>query len=195
MTPLRTKELVTQFVTTELNGHATRVDNPHGVTADQVGLGNVQNYAVASQVEAEAGTASNRYMTPLRTKQLMSIYVAAQVAAHGDLTDNPHDVTASQVGAYSRTESDTLMGKYVLLTDEWVAGKTKSAFITEVLAGTAANATKFNNKTYEQVMADATAAVKTALTDDLVLRLIKLETELAGRVQALEDTVNSVTVA
>lgn len=39
------------------------------VTKTQVGLGSVQNYGVATQAEAEAGTASNRYMTPQRTKQ------------------------------------------------------------------------------------------------------------------------------
>jgi hypothetical protein len=45
--------------------------NPHGVTKAQLGLGNVQNYGIATQAEAEAGTANNKYMTPLRTKQLI----------------------------------------------------------------------------------------------------------------------------
>lgn len=34
-----------------------------------VGLGSVQNYDVATQAQAEAGTASDLYMTPIRTKQ------------------------------------------------------------------------------------------------------------------------------
>ncbi|MEG6521148.1 phage tail protein [Desulfotomaculum sp. 1211_IL3151] len=37
-----------------------------------VGLGNLQNYGIASQAEAEAGTASNKYMTPLRTAQAIA---------------------------------------------------------------------------------------------------------------------------
>ena len=49
--------------------HAARNDNPHSVTKGQVGLGNVQNYGVASQAQAEAGTDNASYMTPLRTKQ------------------------------------------------------------------------------------------------------------------------------
>lgn len=53
----------------DISAHVARTDNPHGVTKNQVGLGSVQNYPVASQSEAEAGTASNRYMTPQRTKQ------------------------------------------------------------------------------------------------------------------------------
>jgi hypothetical protein len=56
-------------VQTNLNTHTSRTDNPHAVTKAQVGLGSVDNYPTASQAEAEAGTATNRFMTPLRTKQ------------------------------------------------------------------------------------------------------------------------------
>jgi hypothetical protein len=49
--------------------HIARTDNPHAVTKAQVGLGSVDNYPTASQAEAEAGTAANRFMTPQRTKQ------------------------------------------------------------------------------------------------------------------------------
>jgi hypothetical protein len=39
------------------------------VNKSDVGLGNVQNYSVADQAEAEAGSVNNKYMTPLRTSQ------------------------------------------------------------------------------------------------------------------------------
>lgn len=52
-----------------LQAHVTDTTNPHSVTATQVGLGNVLDYSVASQAEAEAGTANDKYMTPLRTAQ------------------------------------------------------------------------------------------------------------------------------
>jgi len=39
------------------------------ITKTDVGLENVQNYGVATQAEAEAGTLDNKYMTPLKTKQ------------------------------------------------------------------------------------------------------------------------------
>lgn len=39
------------------------------VTKTDIGLSNVQNYSVANQAEAEAGTLDNLYMTPLKTKQ------------------------------------------------------------------------------------------------------------------------------
>ncbi|MER2059627.1 MAG: pyocin knob domain-containing protein [Niallia sp.] len=49
--------------------HADNKDNPHGVTKDQIGLGDVQNFGVATQGEAEAGISTSKYMTPERTKQ------------------------------------------------------------------------------------------------------------------------------
>ena len=64
----------------KLNGIATNaqvnaVTTVAGKTGDvviakaDVGLGSVENYAKASQAEAEAGTSDVKYMTPLRTKQ------------------------------------------------------------------------------------------------------------------------------
>ena len=53
----------------EVDAHASRTDNPHGVTKAQVGLGNVPNYPAASQAQAEAGADNATLMTPLRTKQ------------------------------------------------------------------------------------------------------------------------------
>ena len=52
-----------------LDTHTTNTSNPHSVTKAQVGLGSVENYAVATQAEAQAGTVTNKYMTPQRTKQ------------------------------------------------------------------------------------------------------------------------------
>lgn len=37
-------------------------------TKEQVGLGNVLNYGIATQAEAKAGTSNTKYMTPLRVK-------------------------------------------------------------------------------------------------------------------------------
>ncbi|OUN01112.1 MAG: hypothetical protein BAA04_13615 [Firmicutes bacterium ZCTH02-B6] len=58
--------------------HAGRTDNPHGVTKSQVGLGNVENYGIATQAEAEAGTATNKYMTPLRVAQAIAALGASR---------------------------------------------------------------------------------------------------------------------
>jgi len=48
--------------------HISTTDNPHGVTAAQVGLGLVGNYGFATQTEAEEGTSLIKYMNPARVK-------------------------------------------------------------------------------------------------------------------------------
>ena len=69
--------------------HIAIVDgNPHGVDKTDVGLGSVENYGIASQVEALDGVVKNKYMTPYRTKEAI-------------------DAKAS--GYYNKTEIDTLV--------------------------------------------------------------------------------------
>ena len=53
----------------EVDAHASRTDNPHGVTAAQVGLGNVPDWPGANDAEAAAGTATDRIMTPHGVKK------------------------------------------------------------------------------------------------------------------------------
>jgi len=66
------------------------------VTKSQVGLGNVENYAIATQAEAEAGTVNNKYMTPLRTKQAIDALAVNRSAldAHANAT-SVHGATSS----------------------------------------------------------------------------------------------------
>lgn len=68
--------------------HASGGSDP--ITPAMIGLGNVQNYGIATQAEAEAGTANNKYMTPLRVAQAIA-------ALHANRQDNPHNVQAQQV--------------------------------------------------------------------------------------------------
>ena len=48
----------------KLNGHIEDKNNPHGVTKEQVGLGNVPNYGLATNEEAQEGTSNKKLMTP-----------------------------------------------------------------------------------------------------------------------------------
>lgn len=95
----------------KVNSHANRTDNPHNVTKSQVGLGNVQNYGVASQSQAEEGTASNAYMTPLRTKQAIDALspVKSVAGKKGAVTLSKSDVglgNVDNVKQASKTEFD-----------------------------------------------------------------------------------------
>lgn len=74
----------------DLSSHVTNFSNPHQVTKAQVGLGNVQNFRLATDAEAAAGVSNSFYMTPHLAKMLLD--------THALRTDNPHNVTKAQVG-------------------------------------------------------------------------------------------------
>lgn len=71
---------------------------------NRVGLPNVEDYGIASQVEAEAGTSSTKYMTPLRTKQAIAALQAVSSVAGktGAVT-----LSASDVGAAASDHTHT----------------------------------------------------------------------------------------
>ncbi|EGT1882235.1 hypothetical protein I2L60_002510 [Listeria monocytogenes] len=48
----------------DLVNHTGNTNNPHGVTKEQIGLSDVENFGIASLEEAKAGIASNKLMTP-----------------------------------------------------------------------------------------------------------------------------------
>jgi hypothetical protein len=69
--------------------HAGRVDNPHAVTATQVGLANVPNVDATARA-THTGTQLAATISDFDT--------AVTGSTHAGLTDNPHSVTATQVG-------------------------------------------------------------------------------------------------
>lgn len=101
MTPATTMAAINSKVTPvsdSLNDHIADKNNPHAVTKAQVGLGSVQNYGVATTQEAQAGTATNKYMTPALTAAAIASQAGALIQAHIDDKNNPHAVTKTQVG-------------------------------------------------------------------------------------------------
>ena len=58
-----------------MEDHITNKENPHEVTKAQVGLGNVENFSMASKNVAESGTTSSNYMSSLRTKEAIEFQV------------------------------------------------------------------------------------------------------------------------
>lgn len=80
-----TQEKINQAVNPvnqSLQNHIGNKNNPHSVTKEQVGLGSVQNYAIASETEARAGSSNEKYMTPLRTKNLIE---SASIITSGNI--------------------------------------------------------------------------------------------------------------
>jgi hypothetical protein len=51
-----------------LRNHVLNIDNPHGVTAEQLGLGQVRNWPPATKEQAADGSVGSAYMTPASTR-------------------------------------------------------------------------------------------------------------------------------
>ena len=89
----------------DLTGHIQNKNNPHGVTKQQVGLGNVINVEQASKQEFTAHT-TNRNNPHGVTKSQVGLGNVINVeqaskqefTAHATNRNNPHGVTKSQVG-------------------------------------------------------------------------------------------------
>ena len=75
-------------------------NNPHGVNKTDVGLSNVENYAIATDQEVMDKDLLNKYVT---LRQMVSFLLdntalIALVNNHESNTSNPHNVTKTQVG-------------------------------------------------------------------------------------------------
>ncbi|MGG4591681.1 hypothetical protein ACLPJK_25840 [Pseudomonas aeruginosa] len=127
MTPLRTKQAIDALIGATVTAHINNKNNPHSVTAAQVGLGSVENYPLATQAQAEAGTANVAYMTPLRTKQAITLQAVTPLNTHINNKNNPHSVTAAQVGAYTQAQTNTLLAAKL--------GKTETAANSSLVYG------------------------------------------------------------
>jgi len=68
MTPFRVKQAITAIALTALQQHLDDTSDPHSVTKKQVGLEFVENFPIATIIEALAGERIDRYMTPKLTK-------------------------------------------------------------------------------------------------------------------------------
>lgn len=139
MTPALTWAAATTVTNSLLNPHLNDFNNPHQVTKAQVGLGNVQNYGVATTAEAQAGVVSDKYMTPALTKSAIMGMVGDAFNAHVSNYSNPHQVTKAQVGL-------SLVNNYDVATDaEAQAGVVKTKYMTPYATALTVNALVGNN--------------------------------------------------
>lgn len=103
--------------------HLQNHQNPHKVTATQIGLEQLANYGVATQVEAEAlgETITNKYMTPLRTAQHIQTNFVKALTDHVQDLNNPHKVNYIQIQSLSSADIVALMGQLLGLHETAVA--------------------------------------------------------------------------
>jgi hypothetical protein len=75
-----------------LAAHIARRDNPHAVTAAQVGLGSVQDFGLASIEQAQAGVADDAYMTPAKSKAHFDARWAEKVGTAPETLDTIEEI-------------------------------------------------------------------------------------------------------
>lgn len=75
---------LTKKVQPIIDTHANKTDNPHKVTATQVGLSDVPNYRMATLAEAMEGVLGNRFMSPSLVQALVADRIATAMANTGD---------------------------------------------------------------------------------------------------------------
>ncbi|PZL78259.1 hypothetical protein CI088_00375 [Enterococcus plantarum] len=61
------------MVQKNLESHSQSKNNPHAVTANQVGLGKVSNFDVATTEEAIEGTSNSKYVTPFTVSEAIKV--------------------------------------------------------------------------------------------------------------------------
>lgn len=80
------------------DNHLLDYNNPHQVTKSQIGLSNVQNFPVASDLQMQAGQATNVYATAYGVYLAIAQFAVIPLDTHKVDYNNPHQVTKDQVG-------------------------------------------------------------------------------------------------
>ncbi|ABY63048.1 virion structural protein [Pseudomonas phage 201phi2-1] len=103
-----------QDVENRLTTHINDTENPHEVTADQAGLGNVVNGPVATQADAQFSSDTNRgsYTTPLRTSQSIAANFTPRLTEHINDLNNPHADTAAKLGTMTNLDFRLLANQF-----------------------------------------------------------------------------------
>lgn len=112
----------------ELNNHRNDKNNPHGVTKEQIGLGNVENKAFTEQTPAF--TAANE-LAEISSGEKMGSILGKLAKALSLLKDhlqdfkNPHKVTAKDIGAAAskHTHSATDLNDGTVIVQRGGTGK------------------------------------------------------------------------
>lgn len=133
----------------EFEAFIARQDNPHNVTKAQVGLGNVDNFGTATNVEAVAGVLTDKFLTPAN----LQAFWADKVGTAPETLD-----TIQELAAALQNNPDALTALQQIAGDNQAAIAQLQTDLAAAIAGAAADAT---------AKADAAqaAAIAAAATD------------------------------
>lgn len=116
-TPRTVIHAINHFAVTPLSNHIADKNNPHETNKQQVGLGNVPNLPLANNEEAidplNNATFMSPYTTALMIQSLLPVNridnLELELQAFIGRRDNPHQVTAAQVGTLTTTQIQELI--------------------------------------------------------------------------------------
>jgi hypothetical protein len=190
-----------------LDAHIADHANPHAVTATQIGLGNVQNYGIASQADVATGTRADLYVTPFSMALALagsSGGVGAALTAHIADQTNPHAVTATQVGLGSvqnygissqvDAEDGTVNNFYMtpLRVAQAITAQASSGSIGTTLAAHIADHANPHATTADQVGAYTTAQVDATIAAVNAAVALKDDTTAVNTALALKADTTTV---
>lgn len=108
--------LVNTYAVAPLNAHIANASNPHRVDKQQVGLGNVPNFAKATPAQAVDPTNDSTLMTPYTTTLLVQRLAADPrldqlILDFNDhiTANNPHNITALSINTYTAPQIDQML--------------------------------------------------------------------------------------
>lgn len=131
------------------------------VTKESIGLGNVQNYGIAGDADAQNPVSDALYMTPKKTAETIDNYPGATLTAFMARRDNPNQVTAAQTGAYTSAQTDTAINNLRVTLNQTISN------LSNTLNQHMANTGNPHDTTAAQVGAYTTAQVDTLLSNKL----------------------------
>jgi len=170
-----------------------RQDNPHNVTKAQVGLGNVDNFGTATNVEAVAGVLTNKFLTPAN----LQAFWADKVGTAPETLD-----TIQELAAALQNNPDALTALQQIAGDNQAAIAQLQTDLTAAIAGAAADATAKANAaqaaaiaaaaTDATTKADAAEADANAYTDSREVAIrTDMDSGLASKLGKLEQAADS----
>lgn len=147
----------------EFDAHVSNKYNPHKVTAEMIGLGNVQNFSTNGQIptfEVPVNPATQEIVSGDDMSTLMSKIARAimNLISHIANINNPHKVTAEQAGAAAKKHGHS------------------AADINTGILGTSRGGTGMSLNSIEELKAILSAGIVTGVYDgdDTVKRHIEL---------------------
>lgn len=117
VTPQTLHHALNNGVIASLNQHVNDTNNPHKTTKAQVGLGSVPNLPLANSTQAIDPLNNATFMSPYTTALMIQRLASTErvddlelaLQAFIDRRDNPHQVTAAQVGTLTTAEIEALI--------------------------------------------------------------------------------------